>query len=157
MISWAEFKNDNPALTRHGSRLFFTNHASVGHAFIATVRKDGAPRLHPICLVTYNDHLYVLVPPSSPKCSDLRLDGRFALQAFPPPDNVEGEEFLLSGKVVSISDINLRMKLISGTKIQVEESEILFELLLDRVMYTKLVNRGTPAEYPEHQIWNAPD
>jgi hypothetical protein len=87
MKSWAEFKHENPELAMYGKRLLFRLHPQVGYAFLATLRKDGAPRLHSVSLVTSNDHIYVLIPPNSPKCSDLLLDGRFAIQAFPPPNN----------------------------------------------------------------------
>jgi hypothetical protein len=49
------------------------------------------------------------------------------------------------------------MALIADTEIQADESEVLFELLLDRAMYTRLVNQGTPDEHPEHQKWQAID
>ncbi len=47
------------------------NQFSVGLAFLATVRKDGALRLHPVCPVLSDDRLFVLITPESPKCRDL--------------------------------------------------------------------------------------
>jgi hypothetical protein len=64
------------------ARLFQFN---VGLAFLATVRSDGAPRLHPVCPVLSNDRLFVLITPASPKRQDLLRDGRYALQSFPEP------------------------------------------------------------------------
>ena len=117
MKSWAEFKRENPELAMDGMRLLFEIHPHVGYAFLATLRKDGAPRLHPVSLVTSNDHIYVLISPNSPKCSDLLRDGRFAMQAFPFLNNEPGEEFYISGNAVSIPDITIRKALIADTEI----------------------------------------
>ena len=87
MKTWDEFRVETPELAEIGKSMLFKSSPSVGLAFIATLRKDGAPRLHPIRPVLSNDHLYVLIPPTSPKCADLLRDSRFAMQAFPPPNN----------------------------------------------------------------------
>jgi hypothetical protein len=157
MKSWAEFKHENPELAMYGKRLLFQSHPQVGYAFLATLRKDGAPRLHPVSVVISDDHLYVLIPSSTPKCSDLQRDSRFAMQAYPPPKNEQDEEFYLSGYAVSIQDPTIRQALITDTEIQVEESEVLFELLLDRAMYSRLENLGTPDEHPVHPKWQVVD
>ena len=146
---------EDPELAKIGKRLLFQSRAHVGYAFLATLRKDGAPRLHPVSLVHSYDRLYVLIPPASPKCFDLKRDGRYALQAFPPQNNQENEEFYLAGRAAWIQELAIRHALIADTKIRVEESEVLFELLLDRAMHTKLVHPGTPGEYPMHRKWRA--
>lgn len=155
MKSWYEFSMEEPELANIGKNLLFQSHSQVGFAFLATLRKDGAPRLHPVCLVFSNNRLYVLIPPTSPKCTDLKRDGRYAMQAFPPPKNHENEEFYLAGRTEWIQDLVIRQALIADTKIRVEESEVLFELLLNRAMHTKLVNRGTPDERSLHRKWRA--
>jgi hypothetical protein len=95
-----------------------------------------------------------MIPPTSPKCADLLRDGRYALQAFPPPGNEKWEEFYLSGVAVSITDPTLRQVLLDETQIKTDESEVLFELLFDRAMYTHLEDPGTPHEHPVHQKWS---
>ncbi len=80
-------------------------------------------------------------------------DGRYAMQAFPPPKNEEGEEFYLAGRAECIKDIAIRRALISDEQIHVEENEALFELLLDRAMYKKLEKQGTPDEHPVYIKW----
>lgn len=155
MKTWQEFSFDDPELAAAGLALLFQSGPPVGLAFLATLRKDGAPRLHPISLVFSKDHLYLLIPPTSPKCSDLKRDGRYALQAFPPPNNEDNEEFYLAGHAERIPDPEMRQALIADTTIKVEEGEVLFELLLDRAMYTRLVNRGIPEERPIHKKWRS--
>ncbi len=78
MVTWKQFAAAEGDLADVGRLLLFQ--FTVGLAFLATVRKDGAPRLHPVCPVLSGDHLFVLITPTSPKRSDLLRDGRYALQ-----------------------------------------------------------------------------
>jgi hypothetical protein len=152
MKSWNDFANEEPELAKTGRDLLFR--ARTGLGFLATIRKDGAPRLHPVSLVTHNGHLYVLIPPTSPKCADLARDGRYALQAFPSPGE-ESEEFYIAGCAQIVRDPATRQALITDTKILAGEDEVLFELMLDRVMHTRLEAPGTPKERPVHRKWRA--
>ena len=151
MKSWNDFYIEKPELAKLGEKLLFQT--PIGLAFLATIRKDGAPRLHPVSLVISNGHLYVGIPTTSPKCGDLLRDGRYAMQAFPPPRNDEGEEFYLAGRAECIRDPAIRQALIEDTNIHLEENEVLFEILLDRAMYKKLENQGTPEEWPIYVKW----
>jgi hypothetical protein len=157
MQNWHEFSLEDPELAAIGEKLLFQPRSHVGLAFLATLRKDGAPRLHPISPVFSKDHLYVFIPPTSPKCSDLKRDGRYALQAFSPPKNDDNQEFYLAGRAERIHDLEMRQALSADTQILVEENEVLIELLLDRATYSKLENQGTPAEHPMHTKRRAVD
>ena len=96
MVTWAEFAAADPKRAETGRSLLFQ--FNVGLAFLATVRKDGAPRLHPVCPVLSNDRLYVLITPDSPKKRDLVRDGRYALQTFPQPKPGSDESGIISAK-----------------------------------------------------------
>jgi hypothetical protein len=50
----------------------------------------------------------------------------------------------MAGRADRIQDPETREMLIEKTSVIVEKNEVLFELLLDRVMHTKLVDQGTP-------------
>jgi hypothetical protein len=65
MVTWKEFAAAQPDLAVIGRSLLFQ--FKVGLAFLATVRKDGAPRLHPVCPVLSNDRLFLLVVPILPR------------------------------------------------------------------------------------------
>lgn len=47
MVTWAELSAAAPALAQVGHRLL--TQFGVGLAFLATVRRDGGPRMHPVC------------------------------------------------------------------------------------------------------------
>ena len=65
MVTWKEFAAAEPDLADVGRSLLYQ--FKVGLAFLATVRQDGAPRLHPVCPVLSNGRLFVLITPTSPK------------------------------------------------------------------------------------------
>jgi len=155
MKPWKEFNGEEPELAEQGKRMLFRNREHVGLAFIATIRKDGAPRVHPISLILSKGHLYVVIPRSSPKCTDLLRDGRYAAQAFPISPTEPGDEFYFAGHANRIHDSKISQGLTEDTRVAVEENEILFELFMDRVMYTELVNRDSIDEYPLHRKWSA--
>jgi hypothetical protein len=153
MVTWKEFAAAEPELANIGRSLLFQ--FKVGLAFLATVRKDGAPRLHPVCPVLSADRLFVLVVPTSPKRQDLLQDGRYALQPFPQP-KPGSDEFYISGKATLIDDRAARAAVLADAKHMADPSETVFELLIDRVMHTRWENVLTPQMRSHHTKWRAP-
>lgn len=153
MVKWKQFAQSTPALAEAGAGLLYQ--FGVGLAFLATVRKDGGPRLHPVCPVLSGDGLFVLIQPTSPKRYDLGRDGRYALQTFPPPRE-ESEEFYVRGRAQLIEDREIYTSVFQDAKHQAQESEVLFELLIDRVVHTTWENWRTPNLRPVHKKWFAP-
>ena len=152
MVTWKEFAAAEPDLADVGRSLLFQ--FKVGLAFLATVRKDGAPRLHPVCPVLSSDRLFVLVIPTSPKRHDLLRDGRYALQTFPQP-KPGSDEFYIAGKAVGVDDPAVRAAILRDAKHMADASEIAFELWIDHVMYTRWENVLTPQMCSAHQKWRA--
>ena len=152
MKTWSDFAKQEPKIAALGEQLLFQE--KIGKCFLATLRKDGAPRMHPVSLVLHKGHLYTLIPKNSPKCQDLLRDGRYALQAFPQPGEIT-QEFYISGYALCIQDLATRQNLIDATHILAGDDEVLFELLLERAMYTTLENYATPDEQPVHLKWRA--
>src|SRR5437870_12935209 len=153
MVTWAEFAAAEPELADAGRSQLYQ--FGVGLAFLATVRRDGAPRLHPVCPVRSGDHLFVLITPTSPKQHDLRRDGRYALQTFPQP-KAGSDEFYLAGKAVAVDDAGERAAILRDARHQAHAAEIAFELLIDRVMHTRWEDVLTPAMRSIHRTWRAP-
>jgi hypothetical protein len=149
---WSEFAAAEPALAEVGRALLFQ--FGVGLAFLATVRVDGAPRLHPVCPVLSGDRLYVLVTADSPKRGDLERDGRFALQAFPQP-RPGSDELYLAGQARLVTDAGVRTAVLGDARHQADASEVLFELWLERAMHTRWVDPLTPQMRPVRTTWRA--
>lgn len=151
MLSWKEFAETEPELAACGEGLIFQ--FGVGLAFLATIRKDGGPRLHPVCPILWDGRLYVYIGSDSPKKFDLLRDHRYALQSFPPPRE-ESEEFYLAGPAELIEDHDIRAAVMAAAKSKVNENEILFELKVERAMHTTWANWGTPQMHPIHRKWS---
>jgi hypothetical protein len=109
MVSWGEFARQRPDLAAPGQALL--SQFGVGLAFLATVRPDGGPRLHPICVVPTADALFGLIIPSL-KLRDLKRDGRYSLHSYPSPVNEDA--FYLTGRAVAHVDPALRSRAIAA-------------------------------------------
>jgi ribosomal protein S18 acetylase RimI-like enzyme len=152
MVTWKEFAAAEPTLAETGRSLL--TQFGVGLAFLATVRKDGAPRLHPVCPVLSNEGLYILITPTSPKRYDLLRDGRFALQTFPQP-KPGSDEFYIAGKALLVEDPATRATVFRDAKHMAAASEVLFELWMDRVTHTRWEDVLTPQMRSVHRKWRA--
>ena len=119
------------------------------------MRRDGAPRLHPVCPVLSDNRLFVLIIPTSPKRHDLRRDGRYALQTFPQP-KPGSDEFSIAGKAVGVDDPAVRAAILRDAKHMADASEISFELWIEHVMHTRWENVLTPQMRSVHRKWRAP-
>ncbi len=65
MATWAEFEAGAPSMAARGLEQLRT----IPVGYLATVRKDGAPRLHPVCPHIAEGGLYVIVTDQSPEAS----------------------------------------------------------------------------------------
>jgi len=108
MLGWGEFAKSRPDLATKGRDLIYEH--SLGLGFLATVRPDGGPRVHPICPVLTDDGLYGFIVPG-PKLEDLRRDSRYALhtETFPPPHH--DDAFYVTGRATWVQDATLRRSL----------------------------------------------
>src|SRR5690348_2408841 len=103
VVSWDEFEKERPDLAGAGRALFYQ--FGVGLGFLATVRRDGGPRVHPMCPVIHDGGMYAFIVPG-PKQADLHRDGRYALHSFPCPDNEDA--FYCTGRAAVEEDAGLR-------------------------------------------------
>ena len=59
MASWGEFERGNPKLGARGRQMLYNFGVPLG--YLATVRRDGGPRVHPFCPILYEGGLYGLI------------------------------------------------------------------------------------------------
>ncbi len=84
MASWAEFASAEPALASRVKERF----AIRKHKTLATLRKDGSPRISGIEVEFADGELFLGMMPGSLKLRDLERDPRLALHSpteDPPP------------------------------------------------------------------------
>src|ERR1700675_3724728 len=99
MAAWKEFEDASSTIAASGRKLLYQ--FGIGLGYLATVRKDGGPRVHPVCPILTDGGLYTLIG-TSPKQRDLRRDGRYALHAFPAKD--VDDEFYVTGRALHRDD-----------------------------------------------------
>lgn len=146
MVTWADFARDAPEIAERGRALI----AQHGLAFLATVRKDGAPRLHPITPVFAGAGIYVAVAHRSPKRLDLLNDGRYALHALLGPRD---EEFVLNGHVRRVDSEHNRAAVVAAASHIIQDTDLVFEFLIERALWGYWENTGMPDTYPVHRSW----
>jgi hypothetical protein len=101
VTTWTQFAQQQPALAAAGRAQLYQH--GLGLGFLATVRKDGGPRVHPVCPVISTAGLHVLILPG-PKLADLRRDGRYSLHSETVAPPREDDGFAVSGRVTEIAD-----------------------------------------------------
>ena len=157
MLTWSEFAREAPELSTAARRLLY-QFATVGLGFLATVRRDGGPRVHPMCPLVTDDSLLAFIEPG-PKRDDLHRDGRYALHCFPPADNEDA--IYLTGRASPIADDRV---IAAATAQWLAERELteappgladeqLFELRIERCLLTRTTGHGDWE--PRHTVWHA--
>jgi hypothetical protein len=122
--------------------------------YLATVRPDGGPRVHPFCPVIAEGGLWAFILRHSPKCADLWRDPRFALHAFSPAD--VDDEFLVRGRAEPTEpthDLEAAIILAAVPATVGAAEEQLFQLHIDRVMVATYSHRGQRP--PSYEKWSA--
>jgi hypothetical protein len=150
MVTWSEFETDAPDMAEAGKKLLYQ--FGVGLGFLATLRKDGAPRLHPICPTVVDGRLYALIGPT-PKLADLKRDGRYALHTFPAAE--VDDEFLVMGRAKFIDDPAIAEKVrtdLVARGMTSTNDETPFEFGIERVMHAKYPG-GHGTWPPKYSIW----
>ena len=150
LVRWCEFARASPELARVGVALL-DEHLL---AYLATTRRDGSPRLHPVTPVRTASGLYVAVNHQSPKRWDLDRDGRYALHA---PLGERDEEFVITGRVERLRDDPTRGEIASAAGHVIHDTDWLFEFYVAHCLHGYWVNAGQPDTYPVRREWRAGD
>jgi hypothetical protein len=152
MKRWSEFASEEPAMAEAGRALLYQHGVPLG--YLATIRPDGGPRLHPICPVIANGGLYAFIGNRSPKLRDLLRDGRFALHSFPCVE--VDDEFFCAGRATAISDASVRKIVYDAyTATGAHTSDdTFFEFRLERALHSKYERRPT-MKPPVFTKWRA--
>jgi hypothetical protein len=152
---WAVLSAERPELAEAGRALLYQ--FGVGLAFLGTVRKDGGPRVHPVCPLIAAGAIYMLVT-ASYKRQDLHRDPRYALHSYPCPTNEDA--FYLAGEAVLVRDEDVlnsvRAQFLaergwSKTPPPNWADQQVFELLIERCLHTTTTGHGD--FQPVDSVW----
>ena len=149
MASWGAFEAAQPEMAAAGRRLLWV--PGIGFGYLATVRPDGGPRIHPVNLVIADGRLLSFLVPS-PKLRDLRRDGRYALHST--GSEAESDEFYVTGTAaVREDDPTLRRAAAGTIGFTVADDHVLVELGLTAALWA---HYSTPPSFPPaYRRWAA--
>lgn len=158
VASWVDFAAARPDLAEAGRDLLYQH--GVGLAYLASVRRDGGPRIHPMCPLLDSEGLFAFIVPS-PKQADLLRDGRYSMHSFPRSDNEDA--FYLTGTARLVEDPGARSRLsevfVSERKVLAvpipSKDELLFGFAIASCLLTRTTGHGDPD--PAHTVWHAPN
>ena len=125
VISWRDFAKREPDLARFGA-----GRLTAAPAYLATVRKSGAPRVHPVTPIFAGDGLFLFMEPTSPKRRDLLERGFFALHSGVPDHAGTGGEFSASGIGLAEDDPDLWALVAEAAGYDPPDRYVLFEFQL---------------------------
>ena len=148
MASWKEIEAAAPELAAR-ARASFDAHR---HKLLATLRRDGSPRISGIEATFADGELWLGMMPGSRKALDLRRDPRLALHSasLDPPDDPTawGGDAKLSGRAVEVDDPVLKERFAGGGG-QAEAAH-LFRVDVDELVHTRV---GDPADHLVIEVW----
>jgi len=155
MASWSEFATDEPRLADE-IRVLMQQYGP-GLGYLATVRADGGPRVHPVSPVITDEGLFCFVV-DSPKRRDLERDGRYALHSFPPEEH--DDEAYVAGQARPVTDEARVARLAESLRAAPQVDWRLFEFTVDVAMLARrgqsAITGGGEWSQPAVRVWLDP-
>ena len=151
-LPWQEFKKLEPELASLGEERFQRS----GFALLATLRKNGWPRISPVELLFFEGNIHLGMMWRSRKALDLRRDSKWALHN--PVSNRDGTEgdFKVYGRAKEIFDLNHRSRYADTLFLQIgfrpeEPAFHLFTIQVDSVAFVQIQDGAM-----HHRVWTMP-
>ena len=105
MTTWTEFAEAAPRI----ATIFARRHAATGKlCMLATLRRDGFPRISPVEPRIFEGELWIMGMPDTTKFRDLERDPRFCLHTATVDTNVSDGDAKLWGLVRHVPDRDLQ-------------------------------------------------
>ncbi len=146
VISWGEFARAEPELAAFGA-----GRLGIPPVFLATIRADGTPRVHPVTPIITAEGMFVFMEPTSPKGRDLRERARYAMHNGVRDNHGTGGEFSVAGRAVPVDDAGIRATAAGSASYTPEDRYVLFELLVEEAR----CNGYGDVPLPERRRWLA--
>lgn len=145
-VNWKEFEASAPELALFGKQRL---HEQV--SYLATIRKNSLPRLHPVTSLIGEGHLYLFMDATSPKGKDLERGSAYVLHSSVADNDGSNGEFQLTGYAQRVADAESWSQAASLALEECEAHHILFELGIIEAFST--VYRD---DDPVRTTWNTP-
>ena len=146
-MSWQALADAAPQLAAFGAERL---HDQV--SYLATLKPDGSPRLHPVRPVVSVVRLFVFMEATSPKVRDLERDPRYVLHATATSERPwDLREFGVEGTARRVDDPEGRSSANAASAFPRDERFLLYELSIGSAFSTTYGADGRP----QRQRWRA--
>lgn len=145
MASWRDVAAATPEFARTVQVVFDTHK----HKTLATLRKDGSPRLSGMEATFADGELWLGMMPGSLKARDLRRDPRLALHSAPVDTELIQGDAKLSGRAIEVTGPGAWKSILDDE--EPPEGSHLFRVDITEVVLTKI---GDPADHLVIQSWH---
>ncbi len=130
MLSWAEFALVTPEMASFGEKRFVEHKVM----YLATIRPDGYPRVHPFTPFIGSGRLFAFMEPTSPKAKDIQWNGMYAMHSLVTDWQGTNGEFQISGRAFLLTDDASREAAVRSCPYKPNDRYILFEFKIDRCL-----------------------
>ena len=137
-VPWAVLEREDVALAAFGQARL-----DGKVAYLATLRKDGRPRAHPVTPIIGDGHVFIFLEPSSPRTRDLEENPDFCLHCAMSDSSGSSGEFQTTGIAVKVPDKETRDLAESISNFRPSVRSLLFELYITDALSTAYRN-GQP-------------
>jgi hypothetical protein len=120
-------------------------------AYLATIRPDGGPRVHPVTPII-GEQLCLFMEPTSPKGKDLLRDDRYSLHCAVENSSGGEGEFYVRGHATLTDNPHIREQAIQSASYSPQDRYILFVLTVEFAFRNSYVD-GNPVT----ERWQALD
>ena len=133
-LTWADFQDAEPDLALAVQDRF----ESHRHAVMATLRRDGAPRLSGMETPIRDGHLWLAME-ASRKADDLRRDARFSIHSAPDDENLLLGDARMEGRAVPALPGEVS-RFVRGHRFPISNPSrlVLFTAAIDRVVLARV-------------------
>ena len=111
--------------------------------YLATVRKNGYPRVHPFTPFVASGRLFAFMEPTSPKGLDIQRNGVYSMHSLVTDMNGTNGEFTISGRAHLVTDPATRKLAVKGCPYTPKGRYICFEFKLEGCITNTYVD-GVP-------------
>ena len=129
--SWKALHKNSPDISAFGrSRL------DGKVAYLATLRANGKPRVHPVKAILSDNHCFIFADPESTKVRDFEHNSQFSLHCAMSDSSGSSGEFQMTGRVVIVDDAALRVEAEQNCTFRPSARSILYELQVEEAVAT---------------------
>jgi hypothetical protein len=140
---WGDLERDDVTLAAFGRERL-----DGKVAYLATLRKDGRPRAHPVTPIIGSGRMFIFLEPSSPRTRDLEDNPDFCLHCAMSDSSGSSGEFQATGVAVRCDDAKTRLLAESVSTFRPSVRSRLFELFL-----TEALSTAYPGGQPKRRRW----